>query len=239
MLSNDTLTKEAAKYKSDSNKRFDAALAALLALAWQYKYLGGDFTFSADPELYNSALAICREMSDGCMKDAEEHIRALFEEEIEIDNIEADDAIESFDMAGSHLIQLVELWAAVAFTNGFTQSYTRISIVRYLSNPFASGMFGMWGKDVLKWGRGYSKDIRSQIAVIGQNLIIDASRMQEWREESAKGATYYVRRRGSNYDCPDCDELCGFPIPIDQPFQRLHARCVCFPEYYYDEMPTP
>jgi hypothetical protein len=150
----------------------------------------------------------------------------------------SEDAIKRFDMAGSHLLQIVEVWVVAAFTNGYSQAYTSISIVRYLSYPAASGLFGAWGKDVFKWGSGYSKDIKAQLAVIGQNLIIDASRRQEWREESAKGATYYIRRRGSTYDCPDCDELCGYPIPIDQPFIRLHSRCVCFPEYHYDKMPT-
>ena len=75
------------------------------------------------------------------------------------------------------------------------------------------------------------------MGVIGQNLIIDGARAHEWRKEMAGGATYYVRRRGSNYDCPDCDSLCGYPIPIDVPFERLHSRCVCWAEYHYDEMP--
>ena len=239
MLNNDTLTKEAAKYRSDAKKRFDAALAALLTLAWKYKYMGGDFSFSADQELYSQALDICKEMSNGCLEDAEARIRSLFEEEFEIDNESADDTTERLDMAGSHLLTLLDLWIAVAFTNQFTKEYTRISIVRYLNNPIASGLFGTWGKDILKWGSGYSKNIYNQLTVIGQDFIIDASRMQEWREETDKGAIYYVRRRGSSYYCPDCDELCGYPIPIDQPFQRLHARCCCWPEYYYDEMPTP
>ena len=239
MLNNDTLTKEAAKFKSDAKKRFDIALAALLTLAWKYKFMGGDFSFEADPELYSQALEICRDMSDGCLKDAEAHIRELFEGEVDIDNESADDTIERLDMAGSHFLTLLDLWVAVAFTNDFSKEYTRISIVRYLNNPLASGLFGAWGKDVLKWGRGYSKNIYNQLTVIGQDFIIDASRMQEWRSESSNGATYYVRRRGSSFDCPECDELCGYPIPIDMPFERLHARCCCWPEYYYDEMPTP
>lgn len=241
MLDRDRLTKEAAEFKNDAKKRFDAALAALLALAWKHKDLGGDFTFDADPEMYAEALRICRDMSDGTMADAERHIRALFEDndDFEIDNFSADNALESLDMAGTHLIQLVEVWCAVAFSNGFSQAYTRISIGRYLRNPYASGMFGAWGKDVLKWGRGYDRNIINQMAVIGQNLIVDAARAEEWREEREEGATYYVRRRGSGYDCPDCDAITGVPIPIDVPFERLHSRCMCYPEYHFDEMPTP
>lgn len=237
MLSNDKLTREAAKFKSDSTKRFDAALTALLALAWQYKHLGGDFSFSADPELYAKALAICRDMSDGCLKDAENHIKSLFEEEFEAGYVNGEDAIERFDMAGSHLLELLNLWIALAFINGYSQAYTKISIGRWMNNPFASGLFCSWGKDVLKWGRGYDKNLINRLAVIGQNLIIDAARKREWEQEKEKGATYYIRRRGSGYDCPDCDELCGFPIPIEVPFERLHARCCCWAEYHYDDMP--
>lgn len=238
MLSNETLTREAAKYKSDSTKRFDVALTALLALAWQYKHLGGDFSFTADPELYAKALAICRDMSDGCLKDAENHIKSLFEEEFEADYVDGEDAIERFDMAGSHLLELLNLWIALAFINGYSQAYTKISIGRWMNNPFASGLFGAWGKDVLKWGRGYDKNLINRLAVIGQNLIIDTARKREWEQEKEKGATYYIRRRGSGYDCPDCDDLCGYPIPIEVPFERLHARCCCRPEYHYDEMPV-
>lgn len=236
-LSNDELTKIAAAFKGPAKKRFDTALAALLSLAWEYKYMGDTFRFDVSPDLYDRALAICREMSDGCLEDSEKLVRTIFDEEIEMDNTAAEIAQESFDMAGSHLIELVTAWAIVAFENGFTESYTRISIVRYMNNPFASGMFGAWGKDVLKWGRGYDRNIFSQMTVIGQNLIIDAARSEEWRQMLSGGATYYIRRRGSNFDCPTCDETCGFPIPISEPFERTHSRCVCWPEYHYEPMP--
>ena len=82
-------------------------------------------------------------------------------------------------MAGSHLLLLLDIFVMLAFANGFSQAYTRISIGRYMNNPFASGLFGAWGKDVLKWGRGYDRNLMSRLAVIGQNLIIDASRAHE------------------------------------------------------------
>lgn len=238
MLNNDVLTKAAAGFKSNAKKRFDEALAALLSLAWEYKYLAGDFRFDADPELYAEALKICREMSDGCMADAQAIIQSLFEEEDEIDNASADEALKSFDMAGSHMISLLDLWIALAFKSGFTKSYTSITIVRFLNDPYSSGLFGRANLEALKWGSGYSKNIVTQLAVIGQNLIIDAARMREWREETENGAMYYIRRRGSGFICPECDELCGYPIPIDVPFVRLHSRCVCFPEYFYEPIPS-
>ena len=248
MLSNDYLVQEAASYKSDAKKRFDAALKALLVLAWKYKdAMGGDFSFEANPELYAEALRICREMSDGCSEDARKRLYSIVEDSLDYANEDVawdyastyeDESITTrFDMAGSHLIKLLDIWIAVAFTNGFTKDYTRISILRYINNPFASGLFGAWGKDVLKWGRGYSKNIADQLAIIGQNAIIGGARYAEWVDEQAKGATYYVRRRGSSYDCDMCESIAGIPIPIDTPFEYLHSRCCCYPEYFYEPMP--
>ena len=236
MLNNDTLTKAAAWFKSDAQKRFDKALAALVALAWKYKYLGGDFRFDADPELYAEALRICREMSDGCLEDAQKIIQSLFEEEDALDEEYVEDTLQRFDMAGSHLISLLDLWIAFAFENNIPQRYTVISVVNFLNNPFTPGLFKEVAKQSVQWGTGYSRNLVNQITVIGQNFIIDRARLREWIDESAKGALYYIRRRGSNFECPECDDMCGFPIPIDVPFERLHSRCVCWPEYIHEDI---
>lgn len=249
MLNQQELTDSVAQYKKESKKHFDVALSALLALAWKYKdTLGGDFRFDADSGLYDEALKICRELSDKCAESARKRAETLINESLDYADADAawesqgetsdgDALIARFDMAGSHLLQLLELWIAVAFTNNFTKGYTRISIIRYLNNPFASGLFGAWGKDILKWGRGYSKNIEEQLALIGQGAIISVARYAEWVDAQAKGAAYYVRRRGSSYDCDMCESIANIPIPISVPFEYLHARCMCYPEYYYDEMP--
>ena len=246
MLDNDKLVNTAASYKTASKKRFDEALKELLQLAWRYKdaMTDGRFSFDADPAMYEEALRICRELSDGCLQDAKNMLVAFVEEYL--DNIDANTAWEHilesdeegiltrFDMSGSHLLDLLNIWVSAAIANDFTMNYTRISVLRYLNNPFASGLFGAWGKDVFKWGRGYSKNIADQLSVIGQNAIISAARYAEWMDSRANGATYYIRRRGSTYDCMVCDERCGYRIPIEQPFEYLHSRCCCWPEYYYD-----
>lgn len=235
-ISNDDLTKRAASFKTAAQKRFDKALNELIALAWDYRYLGDDFTFEADPELYDKALEICRNMSDGCIEDAEYIVRFFFDTDMEIDNVLADEAQDSFDMAGTHLLQLLNIWIAVAFAKGFTKSYTEISIKRYMTNPLASGLFRVLGKDFIKWGRGYDRNLINQLTVIGQNLIIGSVREEEWRLELENGATYYIRRRGSNYDCPTCEDLCGYPIPISEPWELTHSRCCCYPEYHYEPL---
>jgi hypothetical protein len=142
------------------------------------------------------------------------------------------------DMAGSHLKSLLEIWIALAVANGIPKGELSVLISRYLNNPFASPMWNGLPKDILAWGRGYDRNIVDQLAVIGQNAIVSSARYSEWLNERNKGAQYYIRHRGSWFDCPDCDSLCEYPIPIETPFVWLHSRCMCWPEYFYEPMPN-
>lgn len=44
---------------------------------------------------------------------------------------------------------------------------------------------------------------------------------------SGKGAAGYIGVRQSSYDCPLCDSLCGYFIPITTQVFPAHPRCVC------------
>ena len=46
----------------------------------------------------------------------------------------------------------------------------------------------------------------------------------KWTNRGAKG--YYVYR-ASNYDCPLCDEQCGFLHPLTEMVVPVHPHCVC------------
>lgn len=233
MLNQAVLIDEVAAYKKDSRRAFDMAVASLIALAWPYRKK--DFAFEPSFELYDEALVICMELSDKCAEDAEKHLlRAVSELEWEgkIEQQSADD-LERLDMSGSHLLELLGVWIGVAVANNWTQSYTKIMISRYLTNPFLCPGWKDIPLDTLSWGKGYAKDIAEQIAVIGQGIILDAARRIEQEDERRKGATYYVRHRGSSYDCNTCDELANTRIPIEEPFEIPHPRCVCWPEYFY------
>ena len=239
MLNQESITSQAAAYKKDAKKRFDAALVALLALAWEWKDLVGDkFSFDADQELYNEALRICRELSDGCADDAHDRLFALVEDSMVYDDgdWDEDEIVERLDMAGIHLLELLAVWVGVAIVNDWSQGYLRVMISRYLSNPFLCPEWKNLPLDVISWGRGYSRDIFGQITIIGQDAIIGGGRRIEWDDAVAKGATYYIRHRGSTYDCPDCDSLCGYPIPITEPFEWLHSRCCCWAEYFFEPL---
>lgn len=246
MLNNELVASKTAAYKKDSRKEFDKAVAALIALAWRYRRFGADFLWDKDPELEMEANRICRELSDALAQRAKLVAAEIMEASLgEYDFDEAWDAetgddyipvITRFDQQGSFLKELLEVWIALAFVHSLTQGELRVMISRYLANPFTSPLWKDLPKDILQWGRGYSKDIASQIAVIGQNSIIAAVRNAEWQDARADGATYYIRRRGSYFDCPDCDSLCGYPIPIEVPFEFLHSHCMCVAEYHYDPL---
>lgn len=246
MLNNDALATKVASFKKDSGKEFDKAVAALIALAYRYKYMGADFLWEKDPELNDEANRICRELSDTLAERAKSIARAVVAENL--DWYDFDDAwdaerdewfvpiVTRFDQQGSFLKDLLEVWLALAFVNALSQGELRVMVSRFLANPFASPLWKNLPKDILDWGRGYAKDIRAQIAVIGQNSIIAAARLAEWQDAAARGATYYIRRRGSSYNCDDCQEAANKPIPIEVPFEFLHSHCMCFPEYHFEPM---
>lgn len=244
-VSNQRIVKEAAAFKADASKEFDKAVKALLDLVWSYGNPTEDFLFEADPELDAKANAILRGLSDNLVARAKARAAAIvreslggygFDESWE-EAADEDDAtiIFRFDMEGSHLKELLEVWIALAAVNAIRKSELRVMISRYLKNPYASPLWKGIPLDAIKWGRGYSRDIIDQLALIGQNAIVGTARHAEWMKELENGAAYYIRRRGSNYDCAVCDEMANKPIPISIPFQFLHSRCMCWPEYFYGE----
>ena len=247
MIDNEFLAKRAASFRQQSKKEFDKAVDALIALAFKYKGMGADFLWEKDPELNFEANQILRDLSDSLAEKAKAIARGVVEDSL--DYYDFDEAwdrdggdgyipiLTSFDQQGSFLKELLEIWIALSFVNGIRSGELRVLISRYMSNPFASPLWRGLPADILKWGRGFSKNIADQIAVIGQNAIIAAVRYAEWVDAQAQGAEYYIRRRGSGYDCPECDSLCGYPISIEIPFEFLHSRCMCFPEFYFEPMP--
>ena len=254
MLDNEAVAKAAASFRREADKEFDKAVKALIALAFRYADAGTDFLWDMDPQLNAEAVRICRNLSDALAEKAKDIAAQVVKDALAVEMDERDwDAVLTsdegegeyyipfltrLDQQGSNLLELMEIWIALAFLYDLSQSELRVEISRYLSNPFLSRFWRNLPKGILKWGRGYSKDVRGQLEVIGQDAIVRATRLSEWRKEKDGGATYYIRRRGSSYDCDECDDACGYPIPIDVPFEWLHSRCMCWPEYHHEPFPT-
>ena len=242
MPDNARLAKSVASFKRAASTEFDKAVRELIDLAFKYREMGDSFMWDNDPELNDEANRICRDLSDALADRAKALARAVFMDSL--DDYDFDDdwdrdgmLLERFDQEGSHLLELLAIWVALAFEDGIPKGELRVLVSRYLSNPFASPLWKGLPLDIIKWGKGYARNILNQIVVIGQNAVISAYRYGEWQQARARGAEYYIRRRGSYYDCPECDDLCGYPIPIDEPFEWLHSRCMCWPEYHYEPMP--
>lgn len=250
-VSNERIVSEAAAFRREASREFDRAVKALLDLVWSRRAPTRDFRFTDDPEIDAEANAILRGLSDTLVAMAKARAEAIIRdqlpeydlgEEWEEDWESVDDEDDTtllwrFDMEGSHLRDLLEIWIALAVTNGIAKSELRVLISRYLNNPYASPLWAGVPKGALAWGRGYSKNVLEQITIIGQNAIVGASRRAEQRDARREGATYYIRRRGSGYDCDICEDLADVPIPIEEPFDIPHSRCMCYPEYHSGPIP--
>lgn len=241
-MSNERLVEEVAAFKADSRRLFEKAVEDLIALAFRYDNMGANFLWDADPVLERECNRILRDLSEREREAAKRRAAELIEEEgwdedaFEMSDGEGEDSLLwRFDMAGSHLRELLEIWIALAFVDKMTPAYLKICVLRYLGNPYAAPMWSRLPKTLIRWGGGYQRDIAAQVALIGQDAIVNAVRLAEWMDASAKGADYYIRRRGSNYDCGICQDLANEPIPIEVPWEFTHSRCMCYPEYHFSK----
>lgn len=243
MVSNEKLVEQAAAYKTDARRLFEEAVAALIALAFRYPQLGANFLWDANPNLDEQANSILRRLSERARDAAKRRALAVIAEADLADGEYAWDAtdglgdepmLERLDMVGSHLRDLLEIWIALAFVEKMTQSYLKISVLRYLANPYAAPSWSRLPAGLLKWGRGYQKDLIAQIALIGQDSIVSSVRFAEWSDAVKRGAKYYIRHRASNFYCPECDAVCEIKFPIEQFDGQIHPRCCCTYEYIYE-----
>lgn len=239
-MDNERLLDQVAAYKGKARRLFEDAVTALIALAFRYQHLGDNFLWDADPVLERECNAILRGFSekarDAAKKKAEEIIKAegWNNDALDVFDGEGENSILwSLDMAGSHLRELLEIWIAIAFVEKMTPEYLRVLVIRYVANPYASSQWARLPAGLLKWGRGYQRDLINQVALIGQDAIVGSVREAEWIDALENGASFWVWRRGSNYKCPECEANAGRVFPIDIPFSTMHARCMCYAEYHY------
>ena len=242
-MTNDRIIEQATAYKKEVRDLFEKAVADLIALGYKYSSQGANFLWTSNPTLDAEANKILRGLSDQAAARAKARALKIIES-LEWDRGEYawNEVSESgehpllfrFDMQGSFLKELLEVWLALAFVNNLSQSYLRISVIRFINNPYASPLWRGLPAGIVSWGRGYGRNIIDQITLIGTDSIIGATRYAEWLDASARGAVYYIRRRGSNFKCDVCESLANTPIPIDVPWDFTHARCMCYPEYHYE-----
>ena len=245
-VSNERLVAEAAAFRREASREFDKAVKALLDLVWSRRAPTRDFRFTDDPEIDAEANAILRDLSDTLVARAKARAEAIirdslpeydFGEEWEEDWDAVDDEDDTpllwrLDMEGSHLRDLLEIWIGLAVLNGISKSELRVEISRYLANPYASPLWRGVPKGSLAWGRGYSKNILEQIAIIGQNAIVGASRRAEQREERRGGgrkrerAGGHTSLKGTLRDCRQLREVELSKIRFISPVQSRSRKGV-------------
>lgn len=226
------------------------AVTRILALAYVYKeFVEGEFRFEDFPDLNERVNAILRGLSDKGAEIARQRVRdalALLDGEYEdyediVEEVENENEgmLWAFDMHSSNLKKLLEGWLTIAFANGWSQADTLAGILSNLDEPQTSPMWRdairakMIDPNEYRFGRGYQRNIPNAMRVLAVYIITKAFMLSEQRMYANRGAAYYIRRRGSNYDCPECDSLVGYPIPIDEPFVMLHPNCLCIAEYHF------
>ena len=234
------------RVKRDARERMDAAVAAIIALCWDYR--SPDFSFSDHLALLREVNKILAEMSDGILSDSEKRaVKALAEAELQDyqddavsyaeGEIRGENALFRLDRQADHLRDLIAGWLAVAAFAGLNKEKTIQSFWAYLKNPAASEDWMASGRKVPSWGRGYMIDILTGLTVIAQDLINRAFQYARIKSFQIAGAIGYRTIRQSSYICPLCDEMCEkvwtFADEIPLPY---HPRCVCkaIPVYSYE-----
>lgn len=236
-----------ASVKGDVKKRVDAAVAAILLMAWPYAREG--FSFEDFPELDEKVNKVLQSLSDGNLADAERMVKALLDElglgdwedeaigyaEREIDG---QNAIWRLDMHASHLKDLLAGWLAVAAAQGLSMTQTRLLMNTYGGNPWLSKKWRESGLGKMGWGRGYQTDVAAAMTVIGQDLINRSYQYARLEQFKRQGITHYRTVRGSTYHCPFCDEMAKRIWPVEEVVLPYHPRCVCFPVPVVEERRT-
>lgn len=235
-----------------TKKAVQDAVAEILALVYPYQpFVEGEFRFEDFPDLDEKVNAILRGLSDKGMEIMRQRMRdaiALlggdyesYEDIVtEIEN-EGDGVLWAFDLHSSNLKRLLEGWITVAFAQKIILPNLLPVVVGSMDAPQDAPLWKEGIREHLidpneyRFGKGYQRNIPNAMKVLIVYVVTKVFMRSQQRMERLNGAAYYIRRRGSRYDCPECDALCGYPIPIDVPFEPTHPNCVCWAEYHYPE----
>ena len=245
----DKVLQDIAAIATDYRLKVASTVGKILALAEAYRSLGKQFTFEADADLDAETNRILMALSDEILADAEVRMRRAIEEAN--DEEDADEIIafvlfditaqNTLDKYASHLKFILEGWATIGFANGLSKGSIATNLLVFLANPYISPLW----KKAFEDGRSYaSKIIReggyywdkgTPISPL-RGFVLTSSDMVN--RAYNRGVVYGYRRagaigyrvlRGSDYDCPSCDDVvAGSPYPIDDVVLPVHPNCVCY-----------
>lgn len=87
--------------------------------------------------------------------------------------------------------------------------------------------------DVPSYGKGYYRNAYQNIIRNAKQVIALSWGRAEQEYGKNSGAVGYFVYRGSSYDCPVCDDLCGYMHPLDTMVIPAHHNCACRVELFF------
>lgn len=87
--------------------------------------------------------------------------------------------------------------------------------------------------DVPSYGKGYYRNAYQNIIRNAKQVIALSWGRAEQEYGKNSGAVGYFVYRGSSYDCPVCDDLCGYMHPLDTMVIPAHPNCACRVELFF------
>lgn len=224
------VTELLAPLRSRVSRRTLEAINAILALARAYDYLGDTFRFDAAGDIDAQVNQILIELSDAIYEDTRNNIARVTEDEDRdavLFTLGWD--IERVDYHASRLKLLLEAYFANGFAKKMTNSDLMKDVLFFLTNPN-----GYLGADLFSFGKGISMNPIDSFTLTEQYNI-----MKAWQRQSLQ--TYaknpdiigYRVRRGSDFNCPQCDDLTIGIHPVSEQVLPAHVRCMCYTEPVY------
>lgn len=219
----------------------------ILALATEYSYLGKQFTFDANADLNDEVNRILVELSDAILDDLDAAVMKTIEDDEDSDAVFAyvyrtDNGVgldERVDYHSSNLKYLLEGYFAVCFANGLTNADILGDVLLYLSNPNAYGKMKEAFKDsgyastfIINGGFHFGKGVNTN-PIDGLDSLSRFKLSEGYHYDKLLGYRKnpniigYRVVRGSDYDCPSCNELCVGIHPLTEQCLPNHINCVC------------
>lgn len=253
MRSLDELIKQMSKCRNDVNAELRRKIDVILTLCEPYRNTRYSFTFDSSGNLGTDINKILVLLSDTLLEDFS--IRAEEASETSDDRVisyaigirNGMTAQQRLDRHCSRLRYILEGWIAISFVKGWDKQKTLTKIMRYLNNPFGMSDWAEalneneYDATILAEGDlnrkpGLINSILASMSLVGEGIINDSYCYASIQEMISNGVERYGVRRGSDFPCEPCDEVCRHTYPVTEIVVPVHPRCVCqtFPVYSAD-----
>lgn len=249
----DEVVRQMSECRNDVSRELKKKIDVILTLCERFRYLGYSFTFASTGDLEKDINKILVILSDAILEVFEQRAMQASESTDDravmyaIGNRNGMTAQQRIDKHCSRLRYILEGWIAISFVEGWTRQQALSKIMRYLTNPFGIPEWAealvnkKYDATILAEGDlnrkpGLLNSIIASIALVGEGIVNDAYCFETIQEMADAGIERYGVRRGSNFPCEACDEVCRHTYPVTEIVVPVHPRCVCqtFPVYSED-----